>query len=246
VSAREFAVDYLLSEVMSKYPNLRLDVDREKVALEKFKAAEEQCRLVNLRFSQRLCHGSTGYTAESVISTARVKIAKLLGDFSLDEVEGHFGFGPGASTRLKRMNSDVAYKLSGKPEVAPRCDLLANLAISRVPQWHKAIVGVLPGESPTVRGLTTVVAGNRITTVPKNAKTDRIIAIEPDMNMFVQKGIGQVIRQRLKRVKINLDDQTLNQRLAREGSLSDDLATIDLSAASDTIILGGCAYTAAA
>jgi hypothetical protein len=55
------------------------------------------------------------------------------------------------------------------------------------------------------------------------------------MNMYVQKGIGAMIRRKLRFAGCNLDDQTRNQRLARVGSVSGRLATIDLSMASDTI-----------
>jgi hypothetical protein len=84
-------------------------------------------------------------------------------------------------------------------------------------------------------GYVKIVPGNRVVTVAKNYKTDRTIAIEPDMNIYVQKGIGGVIRNRLRSIGINLDDQTKNQRLACVGSLSGRLATIDLSMASDCI-----------
>lgn len=55
------------------------------------------------------------------------------------------------------------------------------------------------------------------------------------MNVFVQKGFGNIIRRRLKKVTVNLDDQTLNRRLAYEGSLDGSLSTLDLSSASDTV-----------
>jgi hypothetical protein len=80
-----------------------------------------------------------------------------------------------------------------------------------------------------------VVRGSEIVTVPKNAKTDRTIAIEPDLNMYIQKGIGQVIKRRLRRVGIDLSSQRYNQELAKLGSETGELATIDLKAASDTI-----------
>jgi hypothetical protein len=84
-----------------------------------------------------------------------------------------------------------------------------------------------------------VVAGNRVTTVPKNAKTDRVIAIEPDWNMFFQRGIGGAIRHRL-RSRLGIlrpDSQKVHQDLAREGSLTGRLATIDLQSASDSVSL---------
>jgi hypothetical protein len=80
-----------------------------------------------------------------------------------------------------------------------------------------------------------VVPGNNVITVEKNYKTYRTIAKEPCMNIYVQKGIGRVIRHRLKRVNVDLNDQTRNQHAAREGSRDGSLATIDLSMASDTL-----------
>ena len=41
---------------------------------------------------------------------------------------------------------------------------------------------------------------NRLMTVPKNARTDRVIAAEPDWNMFFQLGLGASIRARLQKV----------------------------------------------
>jgi hypothetical protein len=84
-------------------------------------------------------------------------------------------------------------------------------------------------------GYVKVVDGNDVVTVPKNYKTDRTIAIEPDMNIHVQLGIGAVIRSKLRGIGVNLDDQTRNQRMAHVGSFAGTLATIDLSMASDTI-----------
>jgi len=81
-----------------------------------------------------------------------------------------------------------------------------------------------------------VVRGNEIVFVPKNAKTHRIIAKEPTVNSYLQKGFGSEIRRLLRwKAGIDLKDQTVNQRLAREGSSNGSLATIDLSGASDTI-----------
>jgi hypothetical protein len=85
------------------------------------------------------------------------------------------------------------------------------------------------------------VLGNLVTTVPKNAKTNRIIAIEPDWNSFFQLGLGAAIRSRLQRVGLLLDTaQAENRRLALIGSETGEYATIDLKAASDTVSLGLC------
>jgi hypothetical protein len=76
---------------------------------------------------------------------------------------------------------------------------------------------------------------SRVAFVPKTAKTDRSIAIEPVLNSMLQLGIGDYMADRLKRVGCDITDQSRNQQLARVGSLTGALATLDLSSASDTV-----------
>jgi hypothetical protein len=69
-----------------------------------------------------------------------------------------------------------------------------------------------------------------------------VIAIEPDLNMVIQKGIGALIRKALNRVGLldtrgGKNPQVLNNLLAQEGSAYGRYSTIDLSSASDTISL---------
>jgi hypothetical protein len=82
-----------------------------------------------------------------------------------------------------------------------------------------------------------MVTHNKITLVPKTAKVHRTIAVEPLLNGYVQKGIDEYLRRRLKRHGCDLRDQTRNQRLALQGSLPgpNPFATIDLSSASDSM-----------
>jgi hypothetical protein len=90
-----------------------------------------------------------------------------------------------------------------------------------------------------------IVDNNIINFVPKTVKTERTIAVEPLLNGYIQKGIDVEMRNRLKRVGIDLNDQTKNQRMAREGSVlsqDDPYATIDLSSASDSISIELCRY----
>lgn len=79
---------------------------------------------------------------------------------------------------------------------------------------------------------------NRVTLVPKSWKTHRSIAAEPTGNLPFQLACDLYIKSRLEKVLgINLRDQKRNQRLAKEASLRDHLATVDLSMASDTLSL---------
>lgn len=79
---------------------------------------------------------------------------------------------------------------------------------------------------------------SNVTTVPKTNQIDRVIAVEPTANGFLQQGVKHCLEKRLLKVGIDLSMQPfLNQALARRGSLGHGLATIDLSNASDSISL---------
>jgi len=88
----------------------------------------------------------------------------------------------------------------------------------------------------------------RVITVPKTLKTPRIIAIEPTCMQYVQQGLLARFVEYMEApfVKIpgnrnrgyqlvGFTDQTPNQRMAQDGSLSGNLATLDLSEASDRV-----------
>jgi hypothetical protein len=55
------------------------------------------------------------------------------------------------------------------------------------------------------------------------------------LNALGQNGIGSYMKKRLGLFGVNLRDQSVNQRLAFQGSVDGSLATIDLSSASDTV-----------
>ena len=135
-------------------------------------------------------------------------------------------WGPGSSTKLSRRKSQPQIKW-----------VLASHCTESCLPWVKAF-GKWAGREFS----TDTVIGNYVTSVPKNAKTDRIIAIEPDWNCFFQLGLGSAIRRRLQRVGQLLPDAAdRNKRLARAGSISGAFATVDLKSASDTLSLQLCA-----
>jgi len=83
---------------------------------------------------------------------------------------------------------------------------------------------------------------NRVEAVPKNWKTHRLIACEPEGALPLQLAFDTFTKERLRLFGINLSDQIRNQELSRIGSLDDSLATIDLSAASDTLAYNTVAW----
>lgn len=87
-----------------------------------------------------------------------------------------------------------------------------------------------------------IVDYSRLTTVPKENDIDRVICIEPSLNMYFQLGLGAILEDRLNEFfGIDLTSQPdWNRKLARLGSLTGSHATIDLSSASDCISLQLC------
>jgi len=80
----------------------------------------------------------------------------------------------------------------------------------------------------------------RVITVPKTLKTPRIIAIEPSYMQFMQQAVLEMIveetnRDYILKPLLSSLDQIPNQEMAKIGSLSGELATLDLSEASDRV-----------
>jgi hypothetical protein len=74
----------------------------------------------------------------------------------------------------------------------------------------------------------------RMVSVPKSFKTGRTIAMEDTFRQCVARRMFTICCELLPD-GINLHDQSINQELARQGSLTGDWATIDLSHASDDV-----------
>jgi len=82
----------------------------------------------------------------------------------------------------------------------------------------------------------------KVISVPKTQRTPRIIAVEPTCMQFAQQAVSALIVRSIEGHKllsrlIGFSDQTPNQILAEEGSITGELATLDLSEASDRVSL---------
>jgi len=223
-----FRQDYLVVSFLSKWKGLSTGLDLEAEALRRFTAAEDSCRETNRRIRKSRSEAIESFTA-AVIFTAKRKISSLLGPFSLFKIEPWFGWGPGATYEIPRRRAFVDTKMTELPfAVTPAAEELFTSVVGSDHHWSEALPET---------GLTVVREDSaRLSAVPKNAKTHRVIAVEPRANAFLQKGVGGYLRHRLKRVGIDLDDQGPNQAGARR-AYTDGLATLDLKAASDTVAI---------
>jgi hypothetical protein len=150
----------------------------------------------------------------------------------LRDVFNYARVGPG-SNRLANGGSFYA-KLFSSPLTCsdPSLYYWYSHCTRKLPEWSNAesIRTENYGSAKTVRG-------SRLSFVPKNDKISRCICTEPTLNTFFQLGFGHIIEKRLKsRFNIDLSTQQfVNRELARLGSITDGLSTIDLSSASDSI-----------
>lgn len=210
-----FADDYLVTEILSKSANLPLGIDKKQVALDSFYESEKSCSKINA--------SSTHLIMQPGIHDITRKLETIMGPLGgpeLEFIQERFRFGPGATTGVKGRGCVLSDKY----------DAELHLTHELIP-FYKAILGDRWWEH---QRNPVIVQGSKFTTVPKNAKTDRGIAIEPTLNIYGQLGIGALIRRRLKLFGVDLNTQERNQRLASIAA-SEKLATIDLKAASDSI-----------
>lgn len=227
--AQHFADDYLVTELLSKSSTLETGIDRAAAAVTGFWEAESACKRWNEgaeRFQRD--NAALVYRVGTVVrrvlsplfSSSGVEKYTRFGERVMDTLMSAVRHGPGASTSV-----------SGNGSVpSDKYDAEVHLTHS-LSQFARALMG----DRWATLARKTLVRGNRHTTVPKNAKKDRNICIEPGLNVFGQLGIGRVMRQLLKkRLGVDLNDQTWNQFLAKRAN-EWHLATIDLSAASDMI-----------
>jgi hypothetical protein len=82
----------------------------------------------------------------------------------------------------------------------------------------------------------------RVCLVPKDSRGPRVISCEPAEMMYIQQGLMTLLYDTLENHhltsgQINFTDQSINRDLARSGSITGELATIDLSEASDRVSL---------
>lgn len=244
VRSENFRDEYLLKEVLRKYPGFDLGIDTQAVALEAFRADEA----INAETNDRLqTYDVENPHVRQVLSLAARKAVTVLGAFRADWLLEGARFGPGATTRLGGETVNVSQKLSGTPHVSSSAYSLAESVLKVTPQWESRLgldisedAYVPSGDYSELRqGPKLLIRElDKLTTVPKNAVTDRTIGIAPCMNIYLQLGVGYHMRKRMYPWGINLNDQTINQRRALEGSITGRIATLDIKSASNSVTRG--------
>lgn len=241
-----YFVDAQLAALIKKYPFTSDDIpglNPEKTARDKFLQAEHRCKRQNQK-RQAMAKNFDHYF--SFWEDARLFVSRILGatpDFQA--VYDECDFTSGASLGVHGNSTNVASKLlASEWSCTPPALFHAKRAL-----WSNIHIRdcILPGAikcydpeqfGVIVKERIASVSHNKISFVPKTARTHRSIAVEPLLNGFVQKGIDNVFRKALKnRAGIDLSNQTVNQAMSLLGSQGghNPYVTIDLSAASDSL-----------
>lgn len=211
-------------------------LDREQAAVDSFMGSEEQCNVINclLRHWSKGCY-TFGSVSESRLYLAQQKIAHVLGPVPSFEDIG-YRFGKGATTRTKKSDASIRAKLASGASCSENAFPAAFAVLGEVPSlaktWASAFV---EDDSELWASVPVLIEDGRLGFVPKSFKTFRGVVVEPVINGMAQLGIGDIMTKRLRKAGIDLSDQSLNQDYARLGSITGALATLDLSAASDSV-----------
>ncbi len=244
VTASLYRRDAQASDLLRKAP-FPTSFDRRQAAIDAWEDAEGKCSETN-HYITALSFGALGPLEQNFSKYLRAvknRMTRFLGRVP-SSIEGRFG--PGSVAEWSDRKSPTAMdKLWGdSPYCTREAEPYFRLEYDRSTwSFHRSRMGQKHlGYSP----------GCRLTTVPKDGKTNRPISIEPLGNLWCQLGVGKFLKKRLEmwglkgfspRNRLSFfptlpkdpDPQPLHKHLAREGSSSGRWATIDLSSASDTI-----------
>lgn len=244
LDADSYSRDAAACAILRKLENLPSSHDRRGAALQKWWAGERACYRTNERLQRYLPENRLFDDGSAAVRSFLDRCRKIILDwigYGPDDLwVGRFG--PGATFSNRGGKTTVPDKMSSDPS-------LTRDAVWCLPQWLNTQWGAALAQR---NGELSFVPGNRFTTVPKTAKTDRSIAVEPSINVFYQLALGRQLRQRLARRprRIRKGDTTsykdfagwdldraqeVHRQVAEASSVTREYATLDLSNASDTV-----------
>ncbi|UUW21346.1 MAG: RNA replicase beta chain [Sanya fiers-like virus 30] len=252
-SVDDFYVDYCASSFLRKYASFSdgSDAEREIACKSVFYQAERDCLATNERFD--LWHQGKFLpkpAVSRVIHRARELIKGAIGELPpLSRIP--IRFGPGSTSNCTGEFATIADKLVAYPECTIDAVPIVSDLNRNSPSWfnHRrflhptCVYGVSTttddfGNEVVRRGFVApkVVRGNRFTMVRKTALIFRGIGIEPGDNVIWQLGHGAVLSKRLSQIGLGKAYQAYeNKKAARRASLDGEDATVDLTAASETV-----------
>lgn len=234
--------------LLKKMPTLETGIDTVKVAEEAFLRCEAANATTNFRLQALWLQLEYPMATDGndrvlgLIKRIRTRISKVLGEVNYQRVISLCEVTSGSTYNHKgSVGSLTPHKLSVLPESTNQTVPLFTRLNETI--WWRIHHDILFNPGPCLPSDVPLVRGNRFSTVAKDATKDRGICVEPTLNLFAQKGIGNYLRGRLQHIGLlqtresskTWSSEERHQELARQGSVDGTLATVDLSDASDLI-----------
>lgn len=256
-----FAESYLKYNLKRKSLHFSGEVmtkdERRAVTISKFLERETRNKEINESFLFGYTNGAFKAASEGdhLLALARRFVYQIVGIRpNYAAIVNAAGFGNGASAVLKRVESQRSFKYDKGLTVTPRALNIAHGVVKSSPVWVKHLNSEVfidgsvlrvcsDGSFPLCPKVIKVIGGSILDTVPKDMSVDRIIMKEPELNGYLQKGVGSVMRNLLKRNRpglpgVNLNSSgSVNSEMAKTGSIDGSLATVDARAASDSLTI---------
>lgn len=226
----EYFKDAFITDFLRKVEVDIPGVDLVAEAVSLFREIEKvnestNCRLSRFMSQQGPFEDHADVRVSDFLSEVRKTVGDILGPVP-DAITVRFG--PGATFRDQGVYTTIPDKITAIPTATPSS--LCLLPFWWESAWGRSVAAEQLFNSPEV------VRGNRFTTVAKDGLKRRGICIEPSLNVGFQLDVGKILKRRLMRVGIDLiDGKQIQMSMAKRGSRDGDLATIDLSNASDTM-----------
>jgi hypothetical protein len=220
---------WLRNSFLKKFEGAKAE-DADSKALKLFLRSNERCRTFALK-PERLFEDVLIEEVKSLFDSYFHDGPNLTLDLST--ISGGFVTGPGASQGAVSDNFYTKLFDSNLTGTSERLYRDYRCAIAEWPTWN------LAENARENMNRHAIVEGNRLSFVPKTSVISRTICTEPNLNMLFQQGIGSFLEEHLeRRWKHSMaDQQFINRRLARLGSIDGSFGTIDLSCASDSVSL---------
>lgn len=222
--------DTLVTDLLRK-TDLPTSVDREAAAVSTFFDCEKQCATTNARLTRYLpetlfIEDPEDLAVHDFICRVRKEVSYVLGNLP-DSLTPRFS--KGATYADTGLYITIPDKMSSAPTIySATRDLLPLWGET---SWARSLMETRPWQSDP-----NTVRGNIFFTVPKDGTKFRGCCKEASIPVCYQLDAGRIMKERLKRIGIDLlEGQSHHRLLAKVGSEKDNLVTIDMSNASDTV-----------
>lgn len=232
------------TELLRKCQDIDTTVNRTEAAVKSWWQSEKDCCVTNVRLKPFLYNGPFEDPRDLLLADFLQDVRRFITDV-LGEIPEHLDgrHGPGATFLDREGLTTVCHKMSSRPSVTRSAKAVAEYVLQGTAWWRARIEDVAkspssPGDMNLEPGClwVQIVDGNRFTTALKDALKHRGISIEASENIFVQLAVGGEMKDRLRRVGLNLAvGKDIHMRKAREASITGRDATLDLTAASDSV-----------